>query len=92
MEGYRLAWLLAASSARQHYGGAPLTLAAWSRRELAAALTRRRIALDPDDIRIEATGSEGLSLPGIGTKSSHVTTQMSLIDAPRTGRGRDVRA
>jgi hypothetical protein len=80
MEGYRLAWLLAASSARQHDGGAPLTLAAWSRRELAAALTRRRIALDPDDIRIEATGSEGLSLPGIGTKSSHVTTQMSLAE------------
>ena len=86
VEGYRLARLLAASSARQHVEGAPLTLAAWSRRELVAALARRRITLDPDDILLEVSGNEGFELPTIiaptGTNRAQAAapTRMSLAE------------
>lgn len=65
MEGYRLAHMRTASSARRHANDAPLTLAVWSRMELVAGLARRGIEADPDDIQIEASGSEGLAVtPG----------------------------
>ncbi|WP_369926131.1 dermonecrotic toxin domain-containing protein [Xanthomonas sp. NCPPB 2632] len=60
---YRLAGLLAVASARHHPGDMPLDLAGWSRRELVAALSRRQSTIDPDDIVIEVTGTEALSLP-----------------------------
>ncbi|PTR35259.1 hypothetical protein C8J98_101522 [Luteibacter sp. OK325] len=80
MEGYRLARLVAAASARHHVDDAPLTLAAWSQRELAAALARRRIHVDPDDVQLEATGSEGFALPGIGANRETTSGRLSLVE------------
>src|SRR6201991_3591245 len=80
VEEYRLARLLAASSARQHAGDAPLNLASWSRRELVAAFLRRGIALDPDDIQLEASGSETFTPPTIGTAAGEVPVRMSLTE------------
>jgi hypothetical protein len=65
MEGYQLARRLAAASARHHADETPLTLAAWSRKELVAAFSRRRIEVDPDDVEIEAGGSEPSAMPPI---------------------------
>lgn len=79
-QGYRLAHLLAAASVRGHAGGAPLTLATWSRRELTVALARRGITLDPDNIEIEAGGNEALTLPTIGTPPTTASTRMSLTE------------
>lgn len=67
--GHRLARLFAASSARHHGEDAPLTLAAWSRKELVSAFARRRIMVDPDDIQLEVSRNEGFALPMIGTPS-----------------------
>lgn len=81
MERYRLARLRAASSARSDVDAAPLTLQAWSRKELIAAFSRRRIAVDPDDIRIETSGSEGFTLPVIGANASGISP---AVPAPMT--------
>lgn len=79
MEGYRLTRMRAASSAR-HHDDAPLTLAAWTRKELVAALASRGIEADPDDIRIEASGSEGLIPPSIGSAPAIPPTHLSLAE------------
>jgi hypothetical protein len=80
MEGYRVARLLAASLAHHHVDAAPLTLAAWSRKELIAALSRRRIEVDPDDVQIEVSGDEGLTLPPLGTPSTALPIRVSLAE------------
>lgn len=64
--GYFLAELEAATAARAHPDGAPLTLAQFSHRELTSALARRQFAIDPDDIQIEASGTESIDLPSLG--------------------------
>jgi hypothetical protein len=79
-EGYRLARLHEASIARQHVDDAPLTLAAWSRKELVTALLRRRIDIDPDDIQIDVSGSEELTLPTGGAPLSTPSGRMSLAE------------
>lgn len=81
VEGYRLARLLAASWTRHHVDEAPLTLAAWSRKELRAALSRRRIEVDPDDVQVEASGTESVTMPTVGTTPPPATTlRMSLAE------------
>jgi hypothetical protein len=80
VEGYRLARLVAAASVRQHADDAPLTLADWSRRELVAALSRRRIAVDPDEVQIEASGSEDPDLPGIGANTGASSARVRLAE------------
>lgn len=80
MEGYRLARLFAAAWARHHVDAAPLTLAAWSRNELVDALSRRRIEVDPDDVQVEASGSEAFTSPTIGTTPPLPATHMNLAE------------
>jgi hypothetical protein len=75
---YRMAGMLAVGAAQRHPSSIPLDLAQWSRRELAAALSRHRIAIDPADIAIEATGTEAISVPG--SRSSAGTTRMGLVE------------
>jgi hypothetical protein len=75
---YRMAGMLAVGAAQRHASAVPLDLAQWSRRELAAALSRHRVAVDPDDIAIEATGTEAWSLPG--SSSATGPTRMSLAE------------
>jgi hypothetical protein len=80
MEGYRLARLLAAAWARHHAEEAPLTLAAWSRNELGAALSRRRIEVNPDDVQVEASGNAAFTSPTIGTTPAMPPIRMSLAE------------
>ncbi|HVI56530.1 MAG TPA: DUF6543 domain-containing protein [Luteibacter sp.] len=80
MEGYRLARLMASAWTRHHVDEAPLTLAAWSRQELGTALSRRRIEVDPDDIQIEASGNEGITVPTGGATPATPPVRMSLAE------------
>jgi len=77
--GYRSALLLAASWTRPDADDAPLTLARWCRKELLSALSRRGIALDPDDIHLEIRGEEGFTLPVIGA-TPRPPVRMSLAE------------
>jgi len=80
MAGYRMARLIAASADRQHVDDAPLTLAAWSRRELADALSRRRIEVAPDDIEIDISGSETFAVPTANAHAATASTRVSLAE------------
>ncbi|MET0617337.1 MAG: DUF6543 domain-containing protein [Luteibacter sp.] len=50
---YRTALASMVAGAQRHDGDAPLGLADWSRRELTAALVKRGVTVDPDEIQVE---------------------------------------
>lgn len=78
---YRLAEFHAATEASARDGEAPLTLAGYSHRELKAALLRRHIRIDPDDLWIDVTGSEAVALPALpGTSSPAAPYRIGLAE------------
>ncbi|WP_043696319.1 DUF6543 domain-containing protein [Luteibacter sp. 9133] len=77
VSAYRHASARSGDATRQD-GEAPSTLATWTRTELASALASRGFPIDPDDIGIEASGSEALTVPALGTAPADPVTRMSL--------------
>jgi hypothetical protein len=59
-DGYALAVLEAATDARRPGNEPLLPLAAFSHRELKAALLRRGFDMDPDDLQVDVTGAPGV--------------------------------
>lgn len=79
VSGYFLAELESSHAARQEGVQAPLTLSSYAHRELADALAKRHFSVDPDDLQIEATGSESVEIPGLGGSATTPATTMSLV-------------